>query len=206
MKIKKFIALAVMSIAMAGANAATFSFTGNFANDNDVQQFNFTVGAPSTVSLRSWSYAGGTNAAGQTIARGGFDPILSVFTSTGTLLYQQDDAGCGLVAADAVTGSCWDTFFTTGLEAGNYIATVQQYDNFAVGPLLSNGFNFSGAGNENFRNGFRDAAGNTRDSHWAFDILNVNDADQNGNVPEPTTIALLGLGLLGFMASRRRKS
>lgn len=203
MKIKKAAALCALTFAMAGANANNFSFTGNFAHDNDVQMFNFTVGAPSTVSLRSWSYAGGTNAAGQSIARGGFDPILALFTSSGTLVGQQDDAGCGLVAADAVTGACWDTFFTVNLAAGNYIASVQQYNNFNLGSLGA-GFQYSGPANANFRNGYVDATGNRRDSHWAFDILNVNDAVQQ-NVPEPGTIALLGLGLTGFSLARRRK-
>ena len=87
----KKVLLVVLSIAIdvlfggSGSNAADFSFTGNFNLDNDVQLFNFSVGAPSTVTLRTWSYAGGINAAGQTIARGGFDPIQAVFNSTGTL-------------------------------------------------------------------------------------------------------------------------
>src|SRR5262245_35968039 len=73
------------------AKADNFSFTGSFAVDNDVQLFNFSVMAPSNVTLRTWSYAGGTNAAGQLIAAGGFDPILALFDSSGALIDQNDD-------------------------------------------------------------------------------------------------------------------
>jgi hypothetical protein len=204
-KIKKIMAACILGASMVSASAANFSFTGNFANDNDVQQFAFSVGAPSSVSLRSWSYAGGTNAAGTSIARGGFDPILALFNSAGVRIGQQDDAGCPLVSADAVTGQCWDTFFTTSLTSGNYIATIQQFNNFSNGSL-SAGFAFDGAANANFRNGFVDEFRNKRDSHWAFDILNVNSAVIPAAVPEPATVALLGLGLLGFAASRRKSA
>ena len=213
--------LLVLGVA-SHASAANISFTGNFTADDNVQAFNFSLGAPSLVTLRAWSYAGGTNAAGQAIPRGGFDTILALFNqSTGALIDQNDDGGCGSVSADALTGRCWDTFLQTSLSAGNYQVSVQEYDNFANGPNLSDGFQRQGQGNFTLgltgatdcpANQFIDVSGSSpgrcRDSHWAFDILNVDAATEvpPSAVPEPATLVLLGSSLaFGAFTARRRR-
>jgi hypothetical protein len=178
------------------AIASDFSFTGSFNDPNDVQLFNFTVGATSTVTLRTWSYAGGTNAAGQVISRGGFDPILALFDSSGNLVGQNDDGG-SFVAPDAVTGAQYDTYFSALLGPGTYTTSVMAYSNFAVGPNLSNGFQGGGS--------FVDATGNQRNRNWAFDILNVNGATQGG-VPEPSVWAMLILGMGAIGGAMRRRT
>ena len=194
MKILKTIsALAVSALIAAASYGADYSFSGNLAGDNDVQLFNFTVGAASTVTLRTWSYAGGTNAAGNLIAEGGFDPILALFDSTGLLINQNDDGG-SLVAADSVTGAHYDTYLSSVLSAGDYTVAVMQYANFALGPNLSSGFQGSGTTN------FRDVTGDLRTSAWEFDILNVAQASTTG-VPDGGDSLLLvsaGLGLILF--------
>lgn len=199
MKIIKACILAI-GFVTGTANAADFSFTGEFKDVDEVQEFNFTVlGAASDVMLRTWSYAGGTNAAGMDIARGGFDPVVTLFNaSTGGGIDENDD---GSPVADSVTGLRYDSFLMTNLPAGAYTATVTQYSSFANGPSLADGF--MGSGNTSF---------GSRDPHWALDILNVNTASIGASyishtapIPEPESYALLlaGLGLVAFMARRR---
>lgn len=211
--------IALLFALSPSAKADSFSFTGNLATGDQVLLFNFTVGASSLVTLETLSYAGGTNAAGTVIARGGFDPILALFDSTGALINQNDDGG-SLVPAD-ITGVHYDTFLQSLLAAGSFTVAVMQYDNFANGPNLSNGF--QNTGNPNFAtafnggtcgtNQFVDVAGaganSCRDSHWAFDILGVNSATGPGGgggtqVPEPNVSLLLGIGLLGVVALSRK--
>ncbi len=207
----------LLCLTLLGASAAfasNFSFQGTFLADDNVQLFNFTVGSSSTVTLQTWSYAGGVDAAGVTIPRGGFDPILALFDSTGAEINQNDDGGSN-VPADSVTGEHYDTYLQSTLAAGTYTVSVQEYDNFANGPNLSNGFARTGQGNFTAAFGcaagkFCDVsgvpAGNSRTGNWEFDILGVNSASLpgGGSAPEPASIALLLLGVGGIAAARRK--
>lgn len=205
MKLKQLAGGVTLCLCAAGAGATDFSFTGNFTYDNDVQSFTFVLGTSSDVTLRSWAYAGGVNAAGQTIGRGGFDPVLALFDADGNKIGEQDDATCGEVAADPVTEVCFDTFLKRNLAAGSYTATIMQWDNFTRGNTLDEGFLYDQDDYRDFRGGFVDAMGDQRDSRWAFDILNVHNAAVPGrDVPEPGPLALLGIGLAAALLARRR--
>jgi hypothetical protein len=195
--INLFIAISFIS---GSASAANFSFIGNLSNDDAVQEFNFEVERTAReVTLRTWSYAGGTDAQGQVIANGGFDPVVSLFnSSTGASISYNDDSG---LVADPVSGAAYDSFVAANLSAGSYTATVTQFQSFPVGPLLSNGF--GGSLTENF---------GSRTSQWALDVSNVENATIGTTyisaVPEPESVSMLlaGLGVLRFMAKRRREN
>jgi hypothetical protein len=212
MKIGSILLLGLL--AASAALADNFSFQGAFTADDNVQLFNFTVGSTSTVTLRTWSYAGGVDAAGVTIPRGGFDPILALFDSTGMEINQNDDGGSN-VPADSVTGEHYDTYLQSTLAAGTYTVSVMEYDNFANGPNLSNGFARAGQGDftaafgcseGKFCDVSGDPAGNSRNGNWEFDILGVNSAGTTGGgtVPEPASVGLLLLGIGGFAVARKK--
>jgi len=197
------------------ASAANFSFQGTLTRDDEVLLFNFSVGSTSTVTLRTWSYAGGVNSAGTTIARGGFDPILALFNSSTGVMINENDDGRSNVPADPVTGGNFDTYLQSTLTAGNYTASVMQYDNFANGPNLSDGFLYAD-GNATFTRAFGCSAGrfcdvtaSSRNGAWAFDILGVQSASvanpPPSGVPEPATVSMMvaGLGIVVFVAKRR---
>ena len=181
--LKAAIAAGVLAASTVPALAANFSFTGNLAADNDVALFNFTLAAAGDVTLRTLSYAGGTNAAGTSIAAGGFDPIVSLFFGTGSpaLLLNANDNGFG-VAVDPGTGNAFDALLEAfALPAGDYTVALTQFANFANGPTLGDGFLGGGI-----------AAFDGRSSAWALDILGASSASV---VPLPGTLALLILGL-----------
>jgi len=200
----------VLALTALSAEAASFSFTGNFAGDADVVKFGFTVGALSDVTLRSYSYGGGVMADGTTIDAGGFDPILALFDNLGNFIAQFDD-GPGPVPTDPVTGAAWDTNLTLfGLAAGSYTATITQYANFAIGNLADGFSESSSTFTSQYlcTNGqFCDAGSNNRTNAWAFDVLNVNSAVVVPPIPLPAALPLmvLALGSLGFAAGRRTK-
>jgi len=200
---------ATLAIALLATPAAaaltTASHTGTFTADDEVQFISLTLAGPAFVTLVSHSYAGGTNAAGQAIPRGGFDIVLSLFDLDGILLAANDDGGAD-VPTDALTDAAFDSFLTLTLVAGAYTIAVSQFDNEALGPTLASGFLRTGTFTTAFGctdaqpmfNDVSGVAGCGRTGAWAFDVLSES------TIPEPTSALLLGAGLL-TLASRRRR-
>jgi hypothetical protein len=201
-------ALAFSVLGFAGSSSAgivTQSFSGNFSGDENVQLFTFTtVGTPNFRAI-TFGYAGGTQANGNIVPAGGFDPDLDLFDGTGLLIASNQDAdpSCG-VNSDG--GSAFDACITMALAAGTYTLALTEFDNYAIGPNFSDGFVEStfDPGDDTFTslfgcsNGqFCDANGDNRTSAYALDV--TYDA------PEPATLPLLGSGLLALGLMRRRR-
>lgn len=199
--------------------AANISLQGAFGSDDVVQLFDIVLTSPASVDLRTYGYAGGTASNGQTIPRGGFDPILTLFNASGVFIVENDD-GSG-VADDALTGQPLDSRITATIGPGQYILALTQYDNFVTGLTLQEGFDQAGHGNftadPSFTNGpgcasgqFRDTSdvpGACRNGNWTVDFLNVTSATARSAavVPEPSTYALLLLGSLALLRRRAAK-
>ncbi|HYL75438.1 MAG TPA: DVUA0089 family protein [Bryobacteraceae bacterium] len=203
--------LLAAGLALYGAQAfaANISFTGVFSTDDQLQQFNFTLASGATVTLQTWSYAGGTNANSAVIPQGGFDPWLSLYDSLGNLLQSVDNGTCGQVGTDSVTGACFDSFISQPLGTGSYILILSQSDNQPAGTMLSDGFTQTGSptftSSFGCTNGqFCDSNADNRTNEWAVDIDNVTSAFAVSAVPEPGTIVLLASGLAAIMLRRRK--
>ena len=205
--------LAAGSINGYGANV---SFTGTFAQDADTRFFQLNLASPSTVTLLTYSYGGGINSAGSTIARGGFEPVLGLFSGLGTLLRTSEPNGtCPPQTADSVTGLCVDAYIQQNLSAGVYFASLTEFFNVPVGPMLSNGFLQAGTGNFtgptcSVTNGsFLDETCNQRANRFALDILGVTSATAISGtptaIPEPSTLGLIALPLVYYAARLRKR-
>jgi hypothetical protein len=208
---------AVIAAALAlPAFPAAFSFEGTFFHDNDVQLFNFSLLSPTTVTLETWSYGGGTLANGNTVSPGGFAPELQVFDAP------SGDAQGGLIVPGVYPDcaprnpdpnrapSCQDAYAQMFLAAGSYYLSLTQAGNDPLGdPVinLSAGFFWLNgpAPDPNFNGGFQTIMGQGTGA-WALDILSVDSAGPLTGAPEPGS-ALLAAAvvlLVGIGARRKR--
>lgn len=207
-KILSVVVLASCMTVVTTAFSAEVDFSGNFLHDNDVQRFDFSVGMPGAVTLFSSSWF-----------NGGFDPILAIWDSAGNQIAEQDDGGVvGAQQSNSIFYNVgeFDSFLAINLAAGNYIATLTQYDNFSVSNLLTDGFLRDadplftaafGCSNGSFCEGSlvdsnNNAVEPNRSSAWDLHFLNVADAQLN-TVPEPSALILFGLGGLALIGGRR---
>jgi hypothetical protein len=196
------------------ARAVNLSFRGNFDRDDDIRLLDFTVTSASQVTIKSLSYAGGTQADGTLVAAGGFDPILSLFDGAGNLIETNDDGGSRNVAADPRTNQRFDAFIKSVLNPGNYTVAVSQFYNFPSGTNLSRGFRHQGS--ENFTSVYNCSAGrfcdtssDSRNNSYAVDIFRIDEPIPPESVPEPSTIlgAFLAFGSIGgskFLKNRKK--
>ena len=189
----KRISAVVMSLALlslpALAGAETRSFEGRIASSRAVVRIPITLADPlSGVIIWTDSYAGGE----------GFDPITALWRD-GIRLGENDD-GPGLMPGQSWfdSGLRFDT-----LEAGDYLLTITNFNNFANGSLLADGFRFDDplypATNLNNCFGSNNCPGN-------FWRVHLQDGYMPPAVPDPAHALLLVAGTAVLATARRRRA
>jgi hypothetical protein len=124
-----------MVLNSAPARGANLSFTENLADPNATALFAFTADGISNVTIRSYSWGGGANAAGTTIAAGGFDLNMTLFNAAGNWYDERDDIGLGNL----------DFQFSRVLPAGTYQVEIAAFGNNSAGfGTLATPFNGAG--------------------------------------------------------------
>ncbi|MES2318491.1 MAG: PEP-CTERM sorting domain-containing protein [Pseudomonadota bacterium] len=219
---KLFVALAcaVALNAQAGVIVDN-SITGSVVNNFNAMATGAVAGLIVDVGARY-----GERFAGQTVTNvGGFDAVTGAPTSLTLLanantadnigillnggsnvLYGDLSSQIGEGAVSVLLGARSDVFGfnMVGTDGGNFLIEFFAADGSSIASITQ------GAMNSFF--GFRTTGGsqiwgvtitNTDPAGLAFDNVQFNQG--RGEVPEPASLALLGLGLFGLVAARRRK-
>lgn len=207
--------------------AASMSFTGTLNSPEDVLQTTFTLVASSTVTIQTWGFGGGTNAVGQVIPAGGFDPLIALFSGTGPAATMvTDGSGNPLADADNLSNAPWsyvgncppagavaigansdcgdDRMQTPALAAGTYTLVLTDA-NYQPNAIFDNG---------TLSEGFTDFTGGvfqtcdpvsnaciTPDGNYAVDITSAGLSQVS--TPEPAPLSLVVAGLLGLTGLRQ---
>jgi len=211
-------ALALLALAAGVACANTVSYTGTLSSPEDSTSglITVTLSSPGTLGLQTYGFGGGTNAAGDVIPAGGFDPFVGVFAGTGTsatfingtsdvLSNYSSFMGCPPAGEVDIGGLvCGDVNMSLSLAAGTYTVLLTDADNFPVAVdetdgLLGDGFFDLTGGVFQTCNGL-DCV--TDSANWALDITTPGSVS---TVPEPSALPALGIALLMLMGEHRRR-
>jgi hypothetical protein len=190
------LALACLFASASAASAAVITFSGTFGVDNDVVYFRYSIDNPGEVTVSTTSFAGG-----------GFSPILTLFDSSG--VYQSQHSGYG--SNSEATLVDWPS----SIGGEEFIITLTQYDNFALGPNLSDGFTYDGQGNFTSVNSpfpggsFLLPGPEQRTAEWSIEFSSPDATLYAVQVPEPSTSSMAlfgGVALAAWLSARRRNA
>jgi hypothetical protein len=197
-------------------SGGAISYTGTFSTPEDDWIIPITLTSSGNVTLQTYGFGGGTNAAGNVIPAGGFDPLVGLFEGTGdTALfldgtadnlsnYPSEPSACppaGLVTIGSVPAQCGDVQLTfTGLAAGTYTVLLSDANYvpnavYEVTGYLGDGFSDLTGGSLPFQTCYDLSDCNTDTANWALDITTSAGAS---SAPEPASFGPAGIGLFGI--------
>lgn len=208
--ISRLLSGALLFFLAAGSGlAGTISFSGTFGQDDDVALFNITANTSESITIETYSYAGGT-VNSTVIPAGGFAPTAFLFDNLGDV-FTISNGSCGQVGTDPTTGNCDDLFFQDTLGPGTYTLALAVYNNTPVDTAVADGFVEDGnpgftcvqAGVSGSFCDLTTALGTSRTGNYYLTITGADSAVQLSPVPEPGSMFLLLSG--GALALLRRR-
>jgi hypothetical protein len=221
-----FLSAVFLLSAPASAGPVGFlTYTGALSTPQSVLEATFALTTTDTVTVQTWGFGGGTNAAGAVIPAGGFDPLIALFNGFGpTATIATDGSGNPLADADnlfnppwsfmgncppagtaaiGTDNNCGDDFMQVGLSAGTYTLLLSDA-NYIPNAVYDNG---------TLSEGFTDLTGGvfqtcdpvsdaciTPNANYAVDIVSTQADLTTTTAPEPGALSLLGVGLAGLAA------
>jgi hypothetical protein len=220
-------AIIVSGVFLVGlCSADTISETGTLSSPEDTVLIPLTLVTSGTVTLQTFGFGGGTNAADMVIPAGGFDPFVGLFSGTGpTALFLNGTSdiltgylpGCppaGTLTIGSIPDQCGDVNIQfTGLGAGTYTVLLTDGDYvpnavFEAPPaFLGDGFTDLTGGV--FQTCYDADDCNTDTANWALDITGPagSTVPTPSPVPEPSSapLAAVGVALCANVYARSRK-
>ena len=203
-------------LAIQAASGGTISYTGTLASPDDASTvITVTLASGGTLGLQTYGFGGGTNAASEVIAAGGFDPFVGVFAGTGSTatfidgtsdILSNYSPGCPPAGTVNIGGAvCGDVTLSETLAAGTYtvLLTDGEYTPTAVfetAGTLGDGFSdlTPGAFQTCKANGTKCI---TPTANWALDI--TTPGSTTAATPEPAGLGAVGLALVAWSVAWR---
>ncbi len=209
---RRFSCLILLYLAAAPGIYATSLYTGTFPADNQVALFAITADISETITIQTYSYAGGT-VNSTIIPSGGFAPVAFLFDGLGGVL-TLTAGDSSQVAQDPTTSNYDDLYFQDALGPGTYTLALAVDDNAPVDTFASDGFvqdvnpgftcqEAGGSGN------FCDLTAafpldNARTGDYAISIAGADAVSPVIDLPEPGSMLLLLTGCALTALLRRR--
>lgn len=189
-------------MANLGTLTSSATNTGTFTDQAEVFEAMFSLNSASKLTIFTTSYGGGNNLSGAASTAGGFQPMITLFTSAGNYV-TGEQVTSPVAQTDPTSHLALDAYLLdANVGPGNYIAVLTDWLNQQppTATNLSDGFVSLGSSGSTFV----DEQFNSRTAKYALN-LSASPIGSGSAVPEPATFGLILPALAGAALLLRNK-